>query len=305
MFLSLQTRGSLEERRFSCKFILISIVFLSILIPAGIHAHSSVVVDSTGVEHQVKTYDRIITLAPNLAEICLLLGLRPNLVAVAKYSEYPGLESVPRLDGWKVNFERIISFKPDLVITTASGNTKQVVARLRSLGVNVFYTEQQSVHQILDTVKKLGQLTESEKAAEDFLTQSTENLRRLSENSQSSDAPRPSVLYLLWVKPIMAPGGGNFLDEIIKLSGGEPLFTDVDTQLLKPTLEEIIIRNPDVIFLPEGVLASDLDERWNAVPAVKAGKVFNLDEDLILRPGPGIFKGIKILRKATAEALGN
>jgi iron complex transport system substrate-binding protein len=233
-----------------------------------------------------------------MAEICISLGLAERIVAAAEHSDYPALTNVTKINGWMVNYEEIIALRPDLILTTGSGNTAQTIRRLRALGLNVFHTEQPNLESILTTIRQIGILNFKEKEAETIISAMRQELN----NYQETLAPyiaekRKRVLYLLWTKPLMAPGGKTFLAEIISLAGGEPLFSEEKTRLIKPSLEQVILENPDVIFLPSGVRREDLDSRWRMTDALKAGQVFHIDENLVLRPGVNIVKGIKELGK--------
>jgi ABC-type Fe3+-hydroxamate transport system substrate-binding protein len=239
-------------------------------------------------------YQRIVTLSPNMTEICLALGLKDRLVGVCVFNNFIRIKNAERIDGWNINYERILVLKPDLVLTTSAGNPPQVIGRLRELGLNVFHTEQACLEEIFETIRKIGELTETRRNAETTISTMKKELMEI-ENRLPSMNTKPRVLYLLWTAPPMAPGGGTFLSEMISLAGGKNIFGFSRARIVKPSLEKIIKLDPEIIFLPQDVDLSDLDERWTSITAVKNRNVFHVNEDFVLRPGINTVKGIEEL----------
>jgi ABC-type Fe3+-hydroxamate transport system substrate-binding protein len=226
-----------------------------------------------------------------MTEICLALGLKNRLVGMSVSHDYLGIKNVERIDGWNINYERILILKPDLVLTTSAGNPPQVIERLRELGLNVFHTEQAGLDGIFETIRKIGELTETRRNAEATISSMKKELMRIKNRLPSMNI-KPRVLYLLWTAPPMAPGGSTFLSEMISLAGGKNIFDSSGTRIVKPSLEKIIKLDPEIIFLPQDVDLSDLDERWTVITAVKTRSVFHVNEDFVLRPGINTVKGI-------------
>ena len=61
---------------------------------------------------------RVVTLAPNLAEMVCAAGAGDTLVGVVAYSDYPEqVKTLPGVgDAFRVDFERLSALKPDLVL---------------------------------------------------------------------------------------------------------------------------------------------------------------------------------------------
>ena len=86
---------------------------------------------------------RVITLAPNLAEMMFAAGAGSRLVATVEYSDFPAaVNRLPRIgDAFRFDLERIMALNPDLVIAWYSGNPATALRRLESLGLRVWRTE--------------------------------------------------------------------------------------------------------------------------------------------------------------------
>jgi iron complex transport system substrate-binding protein len=78
------------------------------------------------------------------------------------------------------------------------------------------------------------------------------------------------------------------------MAGGRNIFGDVDKEVVQPSLEEIIQRAPDVIIetLPAQIANGEREQRlsdWKKLaklPAVQKNRVYIVNEDYMLVPGP-------------------
>ncbi|HYA91351.1 MAG TPA: ABC transporter substrate-binding protein, partial [Thermodesulfobacteriota bacterium] len=80
--------------------------------------------------------ERIVSLAPNVTEILFGLGLDEEIVGVSIHSNFPEkAKSKVRVGSYiRLDFEKIASLNPDLIIATGAGNTRDTVDRLGKLG---------------------------------------------------------------------------------------------------------------------------------------------------------------------------
>ena len=79
---------------------------------------------------------RIVSLAPNITEILFSLGLDEEIVGVSIHCNFPEkAKSKVRVGSYiSLDFEKITSLKPDLIIATGAGNTRDMVDRLGEIG---------------------------------------------------------------------------------------------------------------------------------------------------------------------------
>jgi iron complex transport system substrate-binding protein len=101
---------------------------------------------------------RIITLAPNLAELVFAVGAGENLEAVVEYSNYPAqVTQLARVgDAFRIDLERIIELDPDLIIAWKSGNPQTALQKLIDLGITVWQIEITHPDEIADTVENIA-----------------------------------------------------------------------------------------------------------------------------------------------------
>ncbi|MBN2134693.1 MAG: ABC transporter substrate-binding protein [Acidobacteria bacterium] len=238
-------------------------------------------------------YQRIITLAPNLTGICLKLGLGDRLIGASTSEDMIIPNGITKLDGWQVDFEKILLLKPDVIFTTRAGNRPETIAKLKALHLNIFETSQDNIEGILNTIWMIGSVTSNYDKAVNLARGLNDEIKKIGD--QWNGKKRPTVLYLLWHEPIMTTGPNTFISEMVRAAGGEHIFGEEKGELLYPSLEQIMIRNPDVIFLPLNVEVSSLDSRWQKLKAFRQGRIYKINESLVLQPGINVVNGIKLL----------
>jgi len=86
---------------------------------------------------------RIVALAPSLAELAFAAGAGGRLAGIARHSDYPPqVRKLPEIgDAARVEFERVAALKPDLILAWKSGNSPSDVERLERLGYPAFVSE--------------------------------------------------------------------------------------------------------------------------------------------------------------------
>jgi hypothetical protein len=111
----------------------------------------------------------------------------------------------------------------------------------------------------------------------------------------------PRVYFELWHDPYMSFGPNTWVDEIITKAGGHNIFHDSISQYPIVNSETIIERNPEFIILQShsagGRTTEEVKARtgWNLIDAVQNNKIYIVDENLFLRPGPRIVDGLYTL----------
>ena len=124
------------------------------------------------------------------------------------------------------------------------------------------------------------------------------------ERSRAGLHPRPRVLTIEWLDPLMA--GGNWMPELVAMAGGENLLGSAGAHSPFLPWERFLETDPDVIVVvPCGFsLARTLEEMpslasrpgWGAFRAVQEGRVAVVDgHHYFNRPGPRMADSLEIL----------
>lgn len=274
---------------------IVCLIFLSISMQsfAGIS-----LLQADGSTLELKTpAKRLVTLSPHLAELVFAAGAGKNLVATVQYSEYPeAAASVPRIgDAFRIDVERILTLSPDLVIAWESGNPRQALSQLVSLGIPVWSVEIREPGEITELIKAIGaasgQADEARKAAADFQHRLNELSRRY--------ASRPVLNYFYQVddKPLYTINGEHLISKGLKLCGGHNIFHDLPGLAFQVTHESVIVADPVAMFAPvqdkeQNPLAIWLD--WPGMQAVSRHALFTLPADKISQATPRLLDALEI-----------
>lgn len=265
---------------------LFTALLMSLLAVAPAHAEVSAIDDSGRPIRLRAPAARIVSLAPHATELLFAAGAGTRVIAVSAYSDYPAeARRLPSIgDAMRVDLERIIALKPDLIVGWKSGNSPLQLARLRSLGFVVFDSEPRKLDDIASTLERLGTLAGSHQghvAAANFRTA----LHALGER-YAARTPVP-VFYQIWPSPLMTLNDAHIVSEAIRLCGGVNLFGKLAPLVPTVSREAVVKANPQAIFVsdedPKGI------DRWRSfgqLAAVRNDRLFRVNGSVMNRAGP-------------------
>jgi len=245
---------------------------------------------------------RIVSMAPSVTEILFILGLDEEIVGVTNFCDYPdAAKQKTKIGGYyNPNIEAILSLTPDLVIATPDGYNEASVGKLDQSGISVFIVNPKQIDEVLEATLLLGKVTGRDDAAKQVVA----GLRRRVEAVREKVAlipvdERPKVFYEIGQDPLITAGPGNFVDNLISDAGGINIANDAPTDWPRYSVEAVIMKEPDVILTASHVGSEDDSaaswHRYRTIPAVKNGRIYLVDPDILLRSGPRIVDGLEKL----------
>jgi iron complex transport system substrate-binding protein len=240
---------------------------------------------------------RVVSLAPSVTETLFALGFGYRLVGVTTSCDYPAeAVKVPKIGGFmSPSIETIIAKRPSLVIGVSSATDPAAAREMERLGMKVTLISLGSVNDILNSIKSIARLLGSPDAGEKLVRKITLQMDQV--KARVAPAPRRSALLLVGLRPLVAVGGKNFIDELISLAGGKNIAGDAAQPWLNLPDEYVVAKAPQVII--EAGMGSERDQagkHWadlKSIPAVQQGRVYRYPSDKILRPGPRIGEGLE------------
>ncbi len=266
-----------------------------------------VVTDSLGRRVEItRRPERFVSLAPSNTEILFALGLDDEVVGVTEFCDYPPQASEKeKVGGFSdPNIEKIVSLAPDLVLATAAYS--QAAEDLDALGIRSIVLEPRSVDEVVDAIRLVGQIAGREEEAGEVVAgilNEVDYVRKV-----VGDIPRArrvKAFYLVWDEPIMTVGPGTLLHDLVTIAGGVNVAGDVPQEYPTFSLETLVARNPDVIMAPRVPGPGGPDPEaikgkggWDALSAVRADRIYLLEDDLVSRPGPRVAKGLLEVARA-------
>jgi iron complex transport system substrate-binding protein len=255
---------------------------------------------------------RIVSLAPSTTEIAFALGLGNRVVAVDTLSDYPPqVSGLARISVFPVNYEQVVSLKPDLVLA-ASIQGPDEIKKLDELKLTMLVVGAPTAtfENVMSDIALVGRATGTEAIANTV----TDAMKARSDAVKAKLAgvqTRPRVYWELDAtdpsKPFTA-GPGSFIGDMIALAGGINIADGAKTAYPQFSAEEIIAANPDILILSDTcsffvnpgctpVETVKTRKGWSAISAVKNAKVFAIDDNLVSRPGPRIADGLEAAAK--------
>jgi iron complex transport system substrate-binding protein len=245
---------------------------------------------------------RIVSLAPNLTEMIFAIGAGNHLIARTDNCNYPPqAASIPSIGDYQsLNYERLLSMKPDLILMTYAGNTKTSYEKLKELGLRPYVLESATLNGVIHTLDTVGMLTGQKQRGTEIAAsiQSTVDSIR----SLASTSPAVETFIIIYHSPLMTVSRG-FLDEALKIAGGSNIAAGAIAAYPTYNREELVRRDPQVIIIASHSF-DDLDELLRIYPeckqlqAVRNNRVYILPPDIILRPGPRVQQSVVLLYQA-------
>src|ERR687898_2687401 len=185
--------------------------------------------------------------------------------------------------------------RQNFVIGVSSATDPAKARELEALGLKVTLISLASLSDILGSIKDIARLL----GRADVGEQLADKINRKIDQTKKrvAPAPRRSTLLAVGLRPLVAVGGKNYIDELITLAGGDNIARNAAQPWLNLPDEYVVAKAPQVII--EAGMGSERgssDKHWGdlkSIPAVKEGRVYSYQSDKILRPGPRVGEGLR------------
>ena len=287
-----------------------SIVCLFILLPVSGSAEVSFV-DSSGKTVTVaQPFSRIISLYSAHTENLMSLGAEGELIGISTTDDYPPQALTKPRYSYREDPEKFIAARPDLVLVRPmiERSYPQLIDKLRQAGITVISLQPTSVEEIFDYWLTLGMLTGRTAEAQDMISRFQKDLAEISariaqipftqrrrvyfeaiHNKMKTFAPTSIAIYTL-----EQAGGINVAGDALRVR---------QTNIAAYGKERILAKSEEIdVFLaqrgrmnPVQLDAIKKEPGFQAVRAVREGRVFLVDESIVSRPTLRIIEGIQAI----------
>jgi iron complex transport system substrate-binding protein len=246
--------------------------------------------------------DRVISLAPNLTEIIFAVGAGNKLVGDTTYCDFPEeAKHVTKVgDTLHPSLERIIALKPEVVLVSTSSQLEVFTEQLTNHNIAVFVTDPRDLEGVFRSITQVGEILGASKEAKTVV----DSLRHRSENVESkvNQLPRVRIFYQLSAEPLYTAGKDSFVTDLIRRAGAESVTGEVPGAWPKYSAESALAAKPDAIILPTGGSMgagnATVAEALRNSPAAQKGRVYKINDDHLVRPGPRAVDGLEAMAKA-------
>jgi iron complex transport system substrate-binding protein len=254
-------------------------------------------------EVQKNGIERIISAAPSNTEIVTALGMGDRLIAVDRYSGgIPGVPpGLPEIDFFYPDTEAIIGLEPDIILANeinSFGVADNPFKLLGDMGIRVVdIPASVSIEGIYNDIITIAEVLGVKDRGEAIINYMTEEIERIA--AATKEAPGKKTVYFEISGPpyLYSFGRGTYLNEMIEIAGGRNIFDDQNSWF-SPGAEEIITRNPDIIFTmiyPGEDPVAEIKSRgaFESITAIRENRVYAIDPDSASRPSQNILTALR------------
>lgn len=230
--------------------------------------------------------NRILPLCASSLETLVLLCDSIQIVGHTPECSSPQwITSTAVVNNYPLDIEKVLSLKPDLIVSKEGMMSMEHLKKLESLGLTVYMQRADNIDDIASSIQKLGEVIgrkeKGEQAALDFLS--------------SFKGLKPSAIGIISSDPIYVYGNASYLTDLLSYCGLDNAIEHSIEQLYPVVDQEYLIsRDPD--FLIFGGNEKRAEELFNKYPALKVMKAYRnqqllfVNDDWISRPGPELAK---------------
>lgn len=256
--------------------------FLSMLlcVLVGFHASQSVAKNASNDSLQKQ---RIIALAPHIVESLYAIGAGQQIIGTTAYADYPkAAENILRVGNYaRLQIEKIIQLKPDVIIAWKTGNPADDLARLEKYQLKVIYSHPQTLEDVAKELIMLGKVTGRETAANIIAAEYMKKLQKI--KNTYANKSKVSVFYELWSRPLRTVANQAWPQQQIELCGASNPFAKAQDDYPSIGLEQVLVTLPQVVIQPGEHSADSPDglnwPQWQHIPAVKNNFIFHPNAD--------------------------
>jgi iron complex transport system substrate-binding protein len=224
-------------------------------------------------------------LAPNLTEIVYAIGAGDRLVGDTSYCDFPpAAKTVEKIgDTLHPSLERIIALRPQLVLVSTASQLEVFTHQLETQNIAVFVTDPHDLEGVFRSINQLGAILDHDDQAKQLVGQ----LRSRTDAVEAAVKPTQPVrvFYQLSAEPLYTAGHDD-------VSGAWPKFS----------AESALAARPEAIILPTGgsmgAANSTVAEPLQLSPAAVQGRVYKINDDHLVRPGPRAVDGLEEMARS-------
>ncbi|NLY74191.1 MAG: ABC transporter substrate-binding protein [Firmicutes bacterium] len=245
-----------------------------------------------------QTPARVVSAAPNITEIIFALGKEEILVGRTDYCDYPAeacrIESIG--DIMAPNLEKIVALNPDLVIASTHFQ-KEVVAKLEDLGIKIAILDvEKSFDGVYQLIGQVGQVLGVDEKAAELVSDMKRKVAEITEKVK--DLPKPKVYYILFYGDggFFTAGQDTFIGNMLQMAGGDN--AAADSKGWQYSIEKLVEKDPDLLICSKFYQTKEIileTPGFKDLKAVKAGRILEIDHNLLDRQGPRLTEGLGTL----------
>jgi len=258
---------------------------------------------SRGTSRAPDVATRVVSLGPATTEALFAIGAGGHTVGRSHYCDFPPeATKLPEVGGIEPDLEAVLQLHPDLVIGPSGAWSTRFAQTLADRGVATWFPEEiHSLEGVDALLLALGDRTGTRTGAEREVA--SIRAREQQVDRAVAGRPRPRVLMVVGLAPVVVAGPAGFADELLRRAGATNVVPDGGAWPVV-SFERIVELDPDVVVdasvaeAPGPTRITTQAAGWSGVRAVREGHVVPIADERVLRPGPRVAEGLAIMARA-------
>lgn len=240
--------------------------------------------------------ERVVSLAPAITEILFEVGRGSSVVGNTKFCNYPEqANSIKKIGGYlDINMEVIIALKPDIIFHYPEHSLR--LSKLKEF-TRLVQVSHRDINDLFRSIIIISRELRTESAGKRVIRHIKGKLNNIRKRVKNRN--RKKVLIVIGrdpglLKNITIIGKGDFLNEIMEISGGINAYRG-EISYPSVSIESIIKMDPEIIIefsflkkIPTRDFVISLWKKFPLISAVKKGNIRIISDDFWVRPGPRI-----------------
>ncbi|MEW6982173.1 cobalamin-binding protein [Colwelliaceae bacterium 6471] len=242
---------------------------------------------NTARKSEQQTLPKIIALSPHIVEMLFDIGAGEQIIGTSDFADHPEqAKTIPRIGNYlRLQIERVIELQPDIIFAWKSGNPSDDLARLKTLGFNIVYSQPNTFADIAHEMKYFAELTGHREHGARVAAQFIKDLNTLQARYQ--DKAPIQVFYELWSRPLTTIAKGSWPQQHLQICRAVNPFEQASTPYPQVNIERVLQAPIELIIQPLSINQKDREgfnwEDWPSISAVKANRIIRPDADALHR----------------------
>jgi iron complex transport system substrate-binding protein len=198
------------------------------------------------------------------------------------------------------NIETVIGLKPDLVLVSTASQLEAFSKQLDQHGIPVYISDPRNLEGVFVSVQKIGDLLDERERSN--AVAGSLRARTTSVEEKLKGIKPVTVFYQVSAEPLYTAGRDSFITDLIKSAGGASVTADVPGAWPRFSTEAALAAQPEAIVIPSGDSMTtggnqQVAEALKRSPAFVARRVYEINGDLLSRPGPRLVDGLESMAR--------
>jgi iron complex transport system substrate-binding protein len=254
---------------------------------------------------------RAVSLAPSVTESIFAVGAGDRLVGDTTFCDYPeAAKTIQKVgDTLNPNIETILALKPDVVFVSGASQLETFTKTLDDNGIAVYVMDPLDLDAVYSNLEHLGIIFGTEDTSRALVNSLKDRERRVrealgtfpatDEGSNTYGQPIGTVKVFVQIskEPLFTIGKDAFLNDLILRAAGRSVTADVPSAFPKLSKETAVVLQPEAIIMSDSEDNQGPNDAFKNSPAVKNGRLYMIDADIISRPGPRLIDALEQIAK--------